>query len=77
MYIPVLDHEFFNEQHDRQCVSIQETIAKHREISNKVKVVIGHSAGGSAALQLQQKYPNDIIPITYNAPVFAISNGLV
>ena len=47
----------------------------YSENKDKVKVVIGHSAGGSAALQLHQKY-NDIIPITYNAPVFAISNGL-
>ena len=47
----------------------------YNENKDKVKVVIGHSAGGSAALQLHQKY-NDIIPITYNAPVFAISNGL-
>ena len=37
------------------------------ENKDKVKVVIGHSAGGSAALQLHQKYPNDIVPITYNA----------
>ena len=39
MYIrdPVLDHEFSHEQGERQCISIQETIAKHREISNKVK----------------------------------------
>ena len=34
---PVLHHKIFNEQHERQCISIQETIAKHREISNKVK----------------------------------------
>ena len=48
----------------------------YNENKDKVKVVIGHSAGGSAALQLHQTYPNDVIPITYNAPVFAISNGL-
>ncbi len=48
----------------------------HNENKEKVKIVIGHSAGGSAALQLHQKYPNDIIPITYNAPVFSIANGL-
>ena len=45
MYIPVLrgssvsalDHEFVNEKYMRQCISIQETIAKEREISNKIK----------------------------------------
>ena len=27
----------FNEKHERHCISIQETIAEHREISNRVK----------------------------------------
>ena len=35
--------------------------------------MVGHSAGGSAALELERHYPN-ITPITYNAPVFAQAN---
>ena len=35
--------------------------------------MVGHSAGGSAALELERQYPN-ITPITYNSPVFARAN---
>ena len=37
LYIPVLDPGCFNEQHERQCISIQETIAKRRDMSNQIK----------------------------------------
>ena len=39
MYIqdPVLDHDLSNQQGERQCISIQETIAKRREMSNQIK----------------------------------------
>ena len=35
--------------------------------------MVGHSAGGSAALELERHYPN-ITPITYNTLVFARAN---
>jgi triacylglycerol esterase/lipase EstA (alpha/beta hydrolase family) len=36
-----------------------------------INTVIGHSAGGSAALELEKNYPDrKITSITYNAPVF-------
>ena len=35
-----------------------------------IDTVVGHSAGGSAALELEQNYPNRFTSITYNAPVF-------
>ena len=36
-----------------------------------IDTVIGHSAGGSAALEFKNNCPDrDITPITYNAPVF-------
>jgi hypothetical protein len=36
-----------------------------------INIVIGHSAGGSATLELEKKYPERrITSITYNAPVF-------
>lgn len=38
-----------------------------------ITTVTGHSAGGSAALELGTHYP-DITPVTYNAPVFARAN---
>ena len=37
LYIPVLERGCFNEQHERQCISIQETIAKRRDMSNQIK----------------------------------------
>ena len=43
------------------------------ENKENITTVIGHSAGGSAALELGKHYP-DITPITYNAPVFARAN---
>ena len=45
--------------------------------NDDVNVVVGHSAGGSAVLELKRNYPDrDITPITYNAPVFARPNLL-
>jgi len=39
--------------------------------SPDIDTVIGHSAGGSAALELERNYPDrNITSITYNAPVF-------
>ena len=36
-----------------------------------IDTVVGHSAGGSAALELEKNFPNrNITSITYNAPVF-------
>jgi hypothetical protein len=41
----------------------------------EITQVIGHSAGGSAALQLEKDYPNKgLTSITYSAPVFSIAN---
>ena len=38
---------------------------------SKIDTVIGHSAGGSASLELEKNYPDrNITSITYNAPVF-------
>ena len=35
-------------------------------------MVIGHSAGGSASLQLEKDYPDQILTsVTYPAPVFS------
>ena len=37
----------------------------------QIDYVVGHSAGGSAALELEKNYPNrKITSITYNAPIF-------
>ena len=41
-----------------------------------ISVVVGQSAGGSAALELARKYPDrGITPITYNAPVLEMTNS--
>ena len=45
----------------------------YNENKNDIDNVIGHSAGGSATLELKKHYP-EINPITYNAPVFARAN---
>ena len=46
------------------------------EANPEISVVVGHSAGGSAALELGRKYPNrKITPITYNAPVLEMANA--
>ena len=38
-------------------------------------MVIGHSAGGSASLQLEKDYPNKgLTSVTYSAPVFSIAD---
>jgi hypothetical protein len=40
-----------------------------------VNMVIGHSAGGSASLQLEHDYPNKTLTsVTYSAPVFSIAD---
>lgn len=37
-----------------------------------IKMVIGHSAGGSAALELEKRFPDrKVTSVTYNAPVFS------
>ncbi len=41
----------------------------------EITQVIGHSAGGSAALQLERDYSNkNLTSVTYSAPVFSIAN---
>ena len=41
----------------------------------EITQVIGHSAGGSAALQLEKDYPNKgLTSITYSTPVFSIAD---
>ena len=48
-------------------------LKKYNENKENINTVVGHSAGGSAALELERHYPN-ITPITYNSPVFARAN---
>jgi hypothetical protein len=41
-----------------------------------IDYVVGHSAGGSATLELGQNFPNrNITTVTYNAPVFEMADG--
>ncbi len=41
----------------------------------EIDMVIGHSAGGSASLQLEREYPNtNLTSVTYSAPVFSIAD---
>ena len=50
---------------------IYQRAAAALEADPSISVVVGHSAGGSAALELARKYPDrGLVPITYNAPVF-------
>ena len=50
---------------------IYQRAAAALEADPSISVVVGHSAGGSAALELARKYPDrGVAPITYNAPVF-------
>jgi len=39
-----------------------------------IQRVVGHSMGGSVALELQKRYP-DLTATTYNAPVVSFSGG--
>ena len=55
---------------------IYQRAAEALEANPEISVVVGHSAGGSAALELAQKYPDrGITPISYNAPVFEMVNS--
>ena len=54
---------------------IYERAAAALEADPSISVVVGHSAGGSAALELARKYSKrGIVPITYNTPVFEMAD---
>ena len=43
--------------------------------NQQIDYIVGHSAGGSAALELEKNYPDrKITTITYNSPIFERAN---
>jgi hypothetical protein len=51
---------------------IYKNIDKVYRDDSRIDYVVGHSAGGSAALELEKQYPNrKITSITYSSPVFS------
>ena len=40
----------------------------------QINTVIGHSAGGTAALELEKNFPGRVTSVTYSAPVFSPMN---
>ena len=55
--------------------NIEPIFRENKHIYIYIYYVVGHSAGGSATLELEKNFPDrKITTVTYNAPVFARRN---